>query len=102
MGKELTVEEVTIQISTAVRRLFWIPRHYILSIYKCINHAVDSVDQRSLSHIKIFQLLINHDVTTYQNTNQTDIRDAVTSMETVISHECKTFLENKYNLDLCV
>ena len=107
VGMELTVEEVTIQISTAVRRWLWIPCHYILSIYiyiyiyiyKCINHAVGSVDPRSLSQIKIFQLLINHDVTTYQNTNQTDKRDAVASMEPVLSYVCQTFLENKYNLD---
>jgi hypothetical protein len=98
---ELTVE-VTIQSSTAVRRLFRIPCHYLPSIYKCINHVLGSVDRRSLSHIKIFQLLINHDMTTYQNTIQTDTCDAVTSMEPVLSHECKMFLENKYNLDLCV
>jgi hypothetical protein len=73
-----------------------------LSTYKCINHTVDSVDPRSLSHIKIFQLLINHDLTTYQNTIRTDIRDAVTSMEPVLSQKCRMFLENKYNLDLCV
>lgn len=75
---------------------------YPFYTHKCINHAVGSVDPRSLSHIKIFQLLINHDVTTYQNTNQTDKRDAVASMKPVLSHVCKTFLENKYNLDLNV
>lgn len=102
VGIELTVAEVTIEIPTAVRRWLRIPCHYILSIYKCINHAVGSVDPRSLSYIKIFQLLINHDVTTYQNSIQTDIRDTVTSTKLVLSHECTTFLENKYNLDLRV